>query len=239
MGKYNYGNYEEVAPENVNESHMPVLIAGDMSGSMEGLPIENVNRSINRFASDICRDPKAAGRVDVAVIGFNSAPQIVQNWRPVTEMNPVDFKAGGGTNISAALEKGIQMLRERGNMYQNAGMEVKMPYLILITDGYGGDVTEIAKVIRQRTEEHKMKLWVLAVKGYDEEAVAKLTDGKRVFELVDEDGYDFTEFFDFMAVSVKAVSTSAPGQDTVSVKSNIGREGSNCRVPDLDKWLNE
>ena len=42
-----------------------------------------------------------------------------------------------------------------------------------------------------------------------------------------------------MAVSVKAVSTSAPGQDTVSVKSNIGREGSTCRVPDLDAWLND
>lgn len=239
MANYNYGDYEEVAPENINESHMPVLIAGDISGSMVGLPIQNVNKSINRFASDVCKDPKAAGRVDVAVIGFNDAPHIEQNWRPITEMNQVDFVAGGGTNISAALEKGVEMLRERGHLYEDVGIEVKMPYLILITDGYGGDVTEIAKVIKQRTADRKLKLWVLAVKGYDEASVAQLTDGKRVFELVNEDGYDFTEFFDFMAVSVKAVSTSAPGQDTVSVKSNIGREGSTCRVPDLDAWLNE
>lgn len=239
MANYNYGDYEEVAPENINESHMPVLIAGDISGSMAGLPIQNVNKSINRFASDVCKDPKAAGRVDVAVIGFNDAPRIEQNWRPITEMNQVNFVAGGGTNISAALEKGVEMLRERGHLYEDVGIEVKMPYLILITDGYGGDVTEIAKVIKQRTADRKMKLWVLAVKGYDKESAAQLTDGKRVFELVNEDGYDFSEFFDFMAVSVKAVSTSAPGQDTVSVKSNIGREGSTCRVPDLDAWLND
>lgn len=239
MANYNYGDYEEVAPENINESHMPVLIAGDISGSMAGLPIQNVNKSINRFASDVCKDPKAAGRVDVAVIGFNDAPHIEQNWRPITEMNQVNFVAGGGTNISAALEKGVEMLRERGHLYEDVGIEVKMPYLILITDGYGGDVTEIAKVIKQRTADHKMKLWVLAVKGYDKRSVAQLTDGKRVFELVNEDGYDFSEFFDFMAVSVKAVSTSAPGQDTVSVKSDIGREGSTCRVPDLDAWLND
>lgn len=239
MANYKYGDYEEVAPENINESHMPVLIAGDISGSMAGLPIQNVNKSINRFASDVCKDPKAAGRVDVAVIGFNDAPHIEQNWRPITEMNQVNFVAGGGTNISAALEKGVEMLRERGHLYEDVGIEVKMPYLILITDGYGGDVTEIAKVIKQRTADHKMKLWVLAVKGYDKRSVAQLTDGKRVFELVNEDGYDFSEFFDFMAVSVKAVSTSAPGQDTVSVKSDIGREGSTCRVPDLDAWLND
>lgn len=239
MGNYNYGDYEEVAPENINESHMPVLIAGDISGSMSGLPIQNVNRSINRFATDVCKDSKAAGRVDVAVIGFNEAPHIEQNWRPITEMNQVNFTAGGGTNISAALEKGVEMLRERGHLYEDVGIEVKMPYLILITDGYGGDVTEISKIIKQRTIDKKMKLWVLAVKGYDKGTVAQLTDGKRVFELVNEDGYDFTEFFDFMAVSVKAVSTSSPGQDTVSVKHNIGREGSSCRVPDLDAWLND
>lgn len=239
MANYNYGDYEEIAPKNINEFHMPVLIAGDISGSMADLPIQNVNRSINRFASDVCKDPKAAGRVDVAVIGFNDAPHIEQNWRPITEMNQVNFVAGGGTNISAALEKGVEMLRDRGHLYEDVGIEVKMPYLILITDGYGGDVTKIAKVIKQRTADRKMKLWVLAVKGYDKKSVAQLTDGKRVFELVNEDGYDFSEFFDFMAVSVKAVSTSAPGQDTVSVKSNIGREGSTCRVPDLDAWLND
>ena len=239
VANYNYGDYEEVAPENINEPHMPVLIAADISGSMAGLPIQNLNKSVNRFASDVCKDPKAAGRVDVAVIAFNEAPHIEQNWRPITEMNPVNFVAGGGTNLSAALEKGVAMLRDRGHLYEDVGMDVKKPYLILISDGYGGDVTEIAKVIKQRTADRKMLLWVLAVKGYDKHTVAQLTDGKRVFELVDEDGFDFTEFFDFMAVSIKAVSTSAPGKDTVSVKSNIGREGSSCRVPDLDAWLND
>lgn len=238
MGNYNFGDYE-IAPASINEPHMQVLFAADISGSMSGLPIQNVNRSINRFGPDVCKDPKAAERVDVAVIGFNEEPHVEQNWRPITELAPVEFTAGGGTNISAALEKGISMLRERTALYEKVGTEVKMPYLVLITDGYGGDVENISKVIKKRTDEHKMKLWVLAVKGYDKESVAKLTDGKRVFELVNEDGYDFTEFFDFMAVSVKAVSTSSPGQDTVSVKHNIGREGSSCRVPDLDAWLND
>lgn len=238
MGNYNFGDYE-IAPASINEPHMPVVIVADISGSMAGLPIQNVNRSINRFGTDVCKDPKAAEHVDVAVIGFNEEPHVEQNWRPITELAPVEFTAGGGTNIPAALEKGIAMLRERTALYENVGTEVKMPYLVLITDGYGGDVANISKVIKKRTDERKMKLWVLAVKGYDKGTVAQLTDGKRVFELVNEDGYDFTEFFDFMAVSVKAVSTSAPGQDTVSVKHNIGREGSSCKVPDLDAWLND
>lgn len=239
MANYNFGDHEELAPENINKPHMAILIDVDRSGSMAGPAIESANRSINRFAADICKDPKAAASVDVAVVSFNENAQVEQNWRPITEMKPVELVASGGTNLAGALDMGVKMLRERANLYADSGIEVKMPYLILITDGYGGDVSEIAEVIKKRTDDRKMKLWVLAVKGYDKATVAKLTDGKRVFELVDENGFDFSEFFDFMAVSVKAVSTSAPGQDTVSVKQNIGRDGSTCRVPDLDAWLND
>lgn len=238
MKNFDYGDYSELAPENINEPHMPVLILADKSGSMYGTAIQNLNLSINRFAADVCKDPKAAGCVDVAVVGFNHEVHIEQNWRPITEMQPVEFQATGGTNLSDALGKGVDMLRERAHLYEDVGIEVKMPYLILITDGYGGDVTQISEVIKQRTEARKMKLWILAVKGYDKATVAKLSDGKRVFELVDENGFDFSEFFNFMAVSIKAVSTSAPGQN-VNVKHNIGHEGSKCRVPDLDAWLND
>ena len=238
MANYNYGDYEEVMPKDINEAHMLVSIVADVSGSMSGKAIEMLNKSVNRFKDDVCKDPKAAGRVDVSVISFNDSPKMEQNWRPITEMNPVKFEAGGGTNIAAALEMSVDMLRKRGHLYEYNGTEVKMPYLILISDGYGGDVTQIAEEIKKRTNEHKMKLWVLAVKGYDKGTVAQLTGGKRVFELVDEDGYDFTEFFDFMAVSVKAVSAKTPDQDVVSVKHSIGQKGSKCRVPDLDDWLN-
>lgn len=236
---HNPSDYDVIEPENINEPHMPIIIAADISGSMSGAPISNLNKSINRFAKDVCKDPRASSQVDVAVLGFNHTTVLKQNWRPVSQMEEVSFTAGGGTNISAALNEGIKMLREHCHMYEDEGIELKMPYMILITDGYGGDVTQVAELIKKRTEDRKMKLWVLAVKGYDRETVAKLTDGKRVFELVDENGFDFSEFFDFMAVSVKAVSTSAPGVDTVHIESNIGRKGSSCRVPDLDKWLND
>lgn len=237
INNFNFNDYDPIPPTDINKPHMPVLILCDTSGSMSGTPIRNVNLSVNRFAADVCKDPKAAGLVDVAVMSFNESPSVVQEFRPITELRPVQFTASGGTNISAALEKAVEKLRERGHLYEDNGIEVKMPYIILITDGYGGSVTEIARTIRQRTEDKKMQLWVLAVKGYDKATVAELTDGKRVFELVDEAGYDFTEFFDLMAVSVKAVSTSSPDQ-RIHVENPIAKGGSNLKVPDLDAWLN-
>ena len=58
-----------------------------------------------------------------------------------------------------------------------------------------------------------------------------------MFELVDEAGYDFTDFFDFMAISIKAVSTSSPDQ-RIHVDNPLEKEHTNLKVPDLDDWLN-
>ncbi|WP_304263457.1 VWA domain-containing protein [Kallipyga massiliensis] len=233
---YNFNDYD-LPPENVNMQHMPVAILCDVSGSMSGIPIQNVNLSVNRFASDVCKDPKASRLVDVAVLSFNEEAKVEQGFRPITELESVDFRAGGGTNITAGLDLAIKKIRERCRLYSENGIEIKMPYIILITDGYGGDVSEIAELVKQRTADKKMQLWILAVKGYDKETVAKLTEGKRVFELVDEAGYDFSEFFDFMAVSIKAVSTSSPDQ-RIHVDNPLKNEETNLKVPDLDDWLN-
>ncbi|MGI5884535.1 MAG: vWA domain-containing protein [Candidatus Spyradocola sp.] len=238
MSNYEYGDYREVMPENLNDPHMPVLFLLDHSTSMDGPAIQNLNREVNKFPRDICRDARAARCVEVAVVGFNGTPHVLQNWRPVDRMEEVHLVADGWTDLSAALKMGVDMLRERSHVYQDIGLEVKMPYLILVTDCCGGDVSEIASVIQRRTKEHKMQLWVLAVQGYDKKTAAVLTNGERIFELKDESDFDFSEFFNLMKISAKAISASAPGQNRVTVKSDIGGPNSNMRVPDLDAWMN-
>lgn len=232
MPNYNYNDYPELPPVDINEPHMPVLLLLDNSISMYGKALQNLNSAVNRFSSDVCKDPKAAARVDVAVVSFNNEPTVVQNWRPITEMAPINLQACGGTDLNAALRLANQMVRERAHLYEDVGTEVKTPWIILVTDGKARNITDIANEIKQRTKDGKVKLWVLAVDGYDKETIAELTDGKRVVELVDGPSFDFSEFFNIMAVSIKAVSTSATG---------FGKEeeGSNCRIPNLDEWLND
>ena len=120
-------NFNDYPPENVNMQHMPVEFVLDNSGSMSGFPIQMVNQSVNRFSADVCKDPKASGLVDVAVLSFNEEPTVVQGFRPITELQPVQLTAGGGTNIPAALELAIDKMRERCNLYAENGIEIKMP----------------------------------------------------------------------------------------------------------------
>ena len=226
-------------PSNMCEPHMPVLILIDNSGSMSGPAISNVERSVNRFAADICKDPKAADRVDICVISFNDSANVIQDWCPITEMKKIELSAGGGTNMSAALRKAVDKLRERGHLYEDNGIEVRMPYLILLTDGMGDNIDLISEEIRDRTNSKKMLPWFLGVSGYDKTTAAKITEGKRVFELTDEKGFDFTDFFRVMEVSIKAVSTSAPGEKPVikDEENPLNEENCGVKVVNIDDWL--
>lgn len=234
--KFYVEDMETIDPKRVGEEHIPVVLLLDTSGSMQGEGIRNLQASVNRFKDDIMSNPKAADIIDVCIMGFNGEPYVIQNWRPVSEMNNVNLSATGGTNITAALEGSIEKIRER--LYEEDNVSYRVPWIILISDGYGGDVTEIGKKMKHRTETKRSKLWFLGAPGYDKETAAKLTDGKRVFELKDEAGYDFTQFFDFMSKSLVVLSTSAPGT-RVHVDDPTEEPGATMRKANLDDWLND
>ena len=236
--KFYVDDMEVVDPKRIGELHMLILLLLDTSGSMSGQAIRNLEASVNRFKNDIMTNPKVADIVDICVMGFNGEPYLIQNWRPVSEMNDVHLTASGGTNITAALEGALSKMRERTDQAYNCDVDIRVPWFILISDGYGGDVTEIGNVMRNRAKNKRSKLWFLGAQGYDKETAAKLTDGKCVFELTDEAGYDFTQFFDFMSESIKTKSLSRLGE-TIHVDDPTEKPGATIRKANLDDWLND
>lgn len=240
---FNFNDDRILPPENPCEAQMDVLFLIDKSGSMSGLAIKNVERCINRAKEDICKDPKAAAGVRVCVLAFNDEVEIVQNWCPITEMKPVELSAGGGTNLSGALTFARDKVREDTNLLGEIGVpEIKKPYVIILTDGYGNNIDQISEEYRERTKAGKMLPWFLGVSGYDKETAVKIMGENRpIFELVDEKGFDFTDFFDFMTVSIKAASTSAPGARVHIKDEENPFKKENCNVKlaeiDPDDWL--
>ncbi|MBQ8589901.1 MAG: VWA domain-containing protein [Firmicutes bacterium] len=235
-----FEEYRTSAVRNVNKPRLPIIMVLDKSGSMAdhgGIPMQNLLKSVNRFKQDVCMDPKAAECIDIAILAFDEEVYLVQDWCCIEDMTPVNITAEGGTDIAKGMNAAINMLRHKTREYDQAGIQSLVPHVILVTDGEDDGVDHVAKLIKKRESEGKMRMFTLAAPNYDKETIATLTQGERVLELTDPSGYDFSEFFDFMAISVKAVSTSAPGE-RVRINHNIGRPGSSCRVPNLDKWLN-
>lgn len=237
--------FGSLPPAAVDKDHMSVLIAIDTSGSVSGDAISNINANLNNFARIICQDPVAAKCVDVCVISFDDRVQVIQDWVPVKDMRSFELTCGGCTDLNGAVLTGIQKIRDRSRLYRAQGIVERKPYLIVMTDGFDtvtGNVNEAAKLAAERISENKLKLWFLGYGSYDQDAAAKLThaQGNRVFHVEGGD-FNFNDFFDFAANSVKAVSVSAPGE-RVSVSTPVGTSASNVSMralPDPADWLND
>lgn len=194
---------------NANEPHMALLFLLDTSGSMTGMPIEELNAGINRFKKQVCEDEKTKSVLDVAIIEFNSNWKVVQDFVPVEYMKEVNLEAGGSTYLQKPLGKAIEMVDERSRFYRRSGSEPYKPWIVLISDGEPFDnPEELASTINEMVSKEKLAFWSLAVPGANTELLHKLS-GKRVLNLEE---YDFKGFFDWVNKSMRAVSTSSPGE---------------------------
>ena len=204
--------FNDDVPQIVNASdpHMACLFLLDTSGSMYGEPINELMAGLNRFKEDVCKDPTTRDVLDVAIVEFNSNVHVVQEFVPVEYMKPVSLSAYGGTDMNGGLRTAIDMIVERGRFYRRSGTQPYCPWIVMITDGYPNDsVDAIAEEIAMLDSEDKLRLWSLGVQGADSTILNKIGHGKRVLKL---QGYDFTNFFDWVNKSMRSISVSAPGE---------------------------
>jgi uncharacterized protein YegL len=195
----------------LSNNPMLVMICLDVSGSMAGEPISNIRECIRKLFTDCANDPTIAACARVCVVTFNSQARVALGWTNVKEVEPedVNFEAGGNTDITVGLNLAIDQLKEEGDRLEGFGCTLKMPMLVLCSDGYGGDVTEVAKKLRDRVNDEKLIDWTLAIRGYDPGTIAQLSDhGKRVLEVKDGSAH-FEGFFELIKTKLKKVSMPA------------------------------
>jgi len=211
-----------------NEAHLACVLLLDTSGSMSGTPIDSLNRALQDFKDKVSMDDMAQKRVDIAIVEFNSSARLVQDFTPISEMQPVTLVATGSTAMGAGVNMAIDLVKDRNRFYNSLGTPVYKPWIFMITDGAPTDsIDEAARRIQEEESKGtsgKLKFFALGVSGYDKATLFKLT--KRVMELSDT---DFAGIFDWMSESMVAISVSRVGEDVP-----LGNLPENARVVPTD-----
>lgn len=234
----NQGTFEAPKVAAPGEPHLACVLLVDTSGSMEGDAIESLNESINQFKKQTAKDPMAQKRVDIAIIEFNDHANVVQDFVPISKMEPIKLEAGGLTNMAEGINLAIDKVKERNRFYASLGTPCFKPWIFMISDGapYIGTSkqaeldSEMEMVAeRIRTEENKgshgkLKFFALGISNYDKETLFKLT--KRVMALTDT---DFSGIFNWMSESMVAISVSRVDENV-----QLGNLPSNAQVVPSD-----
>ena len=117
------------------EQRCACVLLLDTSGSMSEAPIAALNEGLRVLHDTLSTDSVASRRVEVAIVTFDSAVKVVQNFTTVDQFQPPTLGASGNTSMGAGIEKALDLITERKRAYVAHGITYFRPWIFMITDG--------------------------------------------------------------------------------------------------------
>ena len=193
---------------NASEAHMALVLVLDVSYSMDGDAINQLNAGLNRFKAEVCNDKQTRDILDVAVIKFNDYFEVVQDFVPIEYMDYIELEADGATKYSEPIREALRLVDERSRFYRKSGTEPYKPWIVFVSDGEPLDnINAVAQEVQAAQAAGKVRFIALGVGNFKSAPLKQITDV--VFRM---DGTDFTSFFNWVGKSMRSVSTTAPGE---------------------------
>ena len=137
---------------NYGEKHIACVLLVDVSGSMSGDAIQELNEGLRVFGEALKSDSKAYGCADVCVVSFGSKVEQVVPFCPAAEYVAPVLTAGGLTAMNEAVITGLDMIELRKQEYKDVGVDYWRPWVFLLTDGVPTD-NELYQDAQQRLQD--------------------------------------------------------------------------------------
>lgn len=192
---------------------LPIYFLLDVSESMVGEPIEQVQDGIATIIKQLKTDPYALETVWISIIGFAGKSKIIMPLQDVITFYPPKIPIGSGTSLCKGLE---ELMNAMDRDIVNTTFERKgdwKPLVFLFTDGVPTDDAE--KAIARWNTSYRKKCNMVVVSIGDNtnyNLLGKLTDQVLLFNNTDANSYK--EFFKWVTASIKMTSEKINNTNT-------------------------
>lgn len=186
---------------------LPIYFLVDVSESMVGEPIDEVQNGMRTIIQELRVDPYALETAFVSVIAFAGKATSLSPLTELYKFYPPTLPVGGGTSLGAALN---YLMDDLDKSVQKTTLEIKgdwKPIIFLFTDGNPTD--EYIEAFNRWNAKYRKSCNLIAISIGDNvntHILGQITDN--VLRLKDTDAESFSQFFKWVTASIKATSVS-------------------------------
>lgn len=196
---------------------LPIYFLVDISESMVGVPIEQVQEGMRTIIQNLRVDPYALETVFVSIIAFAGKAKVLSPLTELYKFYPPTFPIGGGTSLGKGLEC---LMDDMDKNIQKTTLERKgdwKPIIFLFTDGNPTD--DYARSFRRWNKKYRDHCNLVAVSIGDNVNVLTLAQiTNDILLLKETDHESFSKFFKWVTASIKTTSMSVGEGNTDEIK---------------------
>lgn len=200
------------SPENYEQKCLCVLVL-DVSGSMSGDPIDQLNQGLKDFQKELQNDFVAAQRIEVAIVTFGSTVNTVVQPKLSADFEMPTLNTSGSTKMVDGVRAAINIVEERKNWYKSTGQTYYRPWIMLITDGEPDrdqDVVGLSSEINNKIDSKGFSFYAVGVEGYNHSKLSQICHHST--PPLPLKGLAFKELFKWLSASISMVSKSIEGE---------------------------
>ncbi len=203
------------------EPRCPCVLVLDVSASMAGTRLQELQRGLQQFRDELSGDPLARKRVELAIITFGGSCRLACDFTAVEHFEPPRLQADGLTPMGAAVQMALDLVRTRKQVYRDNGVAYYRPWIFLLTDGEPNDDWHAACVAIRETEASRQAAFFAVGVGEANFDVLRQVSIRQPLQLR---GLMFREMFQWLSNSLKSVSHSGVA-DEIPLQNPAGPEG--------------
>ncbi|MBI0325809.1 VWA domain-containing protein [Burkholderia plantarii] len=192
-------------------ARVPICLVLDVSASMGGTPLEELQSGVEMFFDAIRQDEVAQYAAEICIVTFGDVVTKALDFMSIERQDVPALVASGSTPMGQAASMALDLLEARKEDYKRAGVDYYQPWMVVMTDGEPtDDISQAAARISSLVATKKLAVFPIAIgNGANMQKFGQLSPNRPPLRLK---GLNFREFFLWLSQSVSRVSQSTPGE---------------------------